>query len=147
MPRSAKFSLPCASLRRHLVFLQLSISFSFSRRRISFSSPFAFIGRLFLPVCTDAPIPFSRSRKFLPCRRDEKLIGNSGGTVGSVSRIPRRIYVVCQPSIRRARAYMCICTPTRSRTRTNTFSLSLSSRFLLRIYSFRTHVRLRFVLD
>lgn len=71
---------------------------------ISFSS-FAGIGRLFLLVWTDAPIPFSRSRKFFPRRRDEKLIGNSGGTVGSVSWIPSRIYLVRRSSAHtRARA-------------------------------------------
>lgn len=39
-------------------------------------------------------------RNFSFCPRQEKLIGNSGGTVGSVSRIPRRIYLVSRSSAR-----------------------------------------------
>lgn len=94
MPRSAKFSFPRATLCRHLVSLwSFLIPFS-SPRILSISSSFGFIGCLFLLACTDASIPFSRSRKFFLRSREEKLIGNSGGTVGSVSRIPRRIYLV-----------------------------------------------------
>lgn len=71
MPRSAKFSFPRATLCRHLVSLKLPYSFLFSSH-ISISSPFGFIGCLFLLACTDASIPFSLDRGNFPSPEGRK---------------------------------------------------------------------------